>query len=97
MTIFDYFFYVIAQGFDKEERFRACTIFSVWSFWFVWALLASAGLIADNRVSALLHNPYGHIAMYNGEQWISDFPQNDFWGGSAYRNQAEYTFFRYNN
>ncbi len=40
---------------------------------------------------------HGHIAMYNGEQWISDFPQNDFWGGSAYRNQAEYTFFRYNN
>ena len=38
---------------------------------------------------------HGHIAMYNGTQWISDFKQSDFWGGSAYRNKAEHTFFRY--
>lgn len=28
----------------------------------------------------------GHIAMYTGEQWISDFKQRDRWGGSRYRN-----------
>ena len=36
----------------------------------------------------------GHIAMYSGEKWISDFVQGDMWGGGAYRNKAEYTIFR---
>jgi len=26
----------------------------------------------------------GHIAMYNGDKWISDFKQKGFWPGSAY-------------
>lgn len=29
---------------------------------------------------------HGHIQMYNGSQWISDFRQRDFWPGSSYRN-----------
>ncbi len=28
---------------------------------------------------------HGHIQMYNGSQWISDFRQRDFWPGSSYR------------
>jgi type VI secretion system secreted protein VgrG len=27
----------------------------------------------------------GHIAMYDGVQWISDFRQRDMWGGPGYR------------
>lgn len=46
-------------------------------------------------LEAVSGHPYGHIAMYNGSKWISDFVQNDMWGGSAYRNKAEYTLFRY--
>lgn len=38
---------------------------------------------------------HGHIQMYNGSQWVSDFYQRDFWPGSSYRtNQPTYTIFR---
>jgi len=30
-------------------------------------------------------NPSGHIAMYTGRQWISDFRQRDIWAGPGYR------------
>ena len=40
-------------------------------------------------------HPYGHIAMYSGSQWISDFVQKDMWGGSAFRNsKAAHVIFR---
>src|ERR1700709_181095 len=29
----------------------------------------------------------GHIAGYDGSQWISDFVQRDFWAGPGYRRQ----------
>lgn len=29
--------------------------------------------------------PEGHIAMYNGKEWVSDFRQKDMWGGPLYR------------
>jgi type VI secretion system secreted protein VgrG len=29
---------------------------------------------------------HGHIAMYDGAQWVSDFKQRDMWGGPGYRN-----------
>ena len=32
------------------------------------------------------NHPHGHIQMYNGEKWISDFRQNNFWPGSDYKN-----------
>ena len=31
-------------------------------------------------------HPHGHIQMFNGKKWISDFVQKDFWPGSDYRN-----------
>jgi hypothetical protein len=38
----------------------------------------------------------GHIAMYDGTQWVSDFKQADFWGGSGYRNKKPpHTFYRW--
>lgn len=30
-------------------------------------------------------NPSGHIAMYDGTQWVSDFRQRDIWAGPGYR------------
>ncbi|BDW93455.1 hypothetical protein MACH07_22870 [Flagellimonas marinaquae] len=38
---------------------------------------------------------HGHIQMYNGEEWVSDFVQNDFWPGSGYKkNKPSYNIFR---
>lgn len=47
----------------------------------------------------VVHEPreehaYGHIAMYDGENWISDFTQRDMFGGSTYRNNPDYTIWR---
>ncbi len=40
-------------------------------------------------------HPDGHIAMYDGTRWISDFYQNDFWGGPTYRlDQPSHKFYR---
>ena len=40
-------------------------------------------------------SPHGHIAMYNGEQWVSDFMQRDMWGGPGYRkNKPDYSIYR---
>jgi type VI secretion system secreted protein VgrG len=40
-------------------------------------------------------NQAGHIAMYDGGQWVSDFKQKDFWGGPGYRkNRPSHTFYR---
>jgi hypothetical protein len=37
----------------------------------------------------------GHIAMYDGSQWVSDFVQQDFWGGPGYRQyQPAHEFYR---
>jgi hypothetical protein len=32
-------------------------------------------------------NPAGHIAGYDGKDWISDFVQRGFWPGSAYEKE----------
>lgn len=38
---------------------------------------------------------HGHIQMYNGTQWVSDFKQSGFWPGSGYRkNEPSYSIFR---
>jgi hypothetical protein len=29
----------------------------------------------------------GHIAIYNGTNWVSDFKQPDFWPGPSYRSE----------
>lgn len=30
-------------------------------------------------------NPAGHMAIYDGTTWYSDFRQRDMWGGPGYR------------
>jgi hypothetical protein len=40
----------------------------------------------------------GHVAGYDGTNWISDFVQRDFWAGPDYRNQTprpSYAVYRY--
>jgi hypothetical protein len=40
----------------------------------------------------------GHVAGYDGKDWISDFIQLDFWAGPQYRNQRprpSYAVYRY--
>jgi type VI secretion system secreted protein VgrG len=38
----------------------------------------------------------GHIAMYTGTEWISDFKQRDMWGGPGYRSaKPSYRIFRF--
>lgn len=39
---------------------------------------------------------WGHIAIYDGRQWVSDFKQKHLIVASSYRT-VEPTFFRYNN
>ncbi len=31
------------------------------------------------------YHKWGHIQMFNGEKWVSDFEQRDFWAGPDYR------------
>jgi hypothetical protein len=31
---------------------------------------------------------HGHMQMYSGTNWISDFVQNSFWAGSSYRSKT---------
>lgn len=39
---------------------------------------------------------WGHVQMYNGIQWVSDFKQNGFWAGSDYRKaKPAYTVLRW--
>ena len=41
---------------------------------------------------------YGHINMYNGSKWVSDFVENGFWPGPGYqKNQPEYKIYRWGN
>lgn len=36
----------------------------------------------------------GHVAMYNGRQWVSDFRQRDLWGGPEFRGRSSFEIFR---
>ena len=37
---------------------------------------------------------FGHIAVYNGKQWVSDFKQNNLLCSKAYRANGQYQIFR---
>lgn len=38
---------------------------------------------------------HGHMAMYDGTRWVSDFPQRDMWGGSVFRKYKKGIVFRH--
>lgn len=40
-------------------------------------------------------NPSGHMAIYDGNTWYSDFVQRDMWGGPGYRSATpDYVIYR---
>ncbi len=43
-------------------------------------------------------NPSGHMTMYDGQHWLSDFRQRGIWPGPGYRNKKpSYIIYRYLN
>lgn len=39
---------------------------------------------------------HGHVALFDGKSWISDFEQRDMWGGPGYRtNKPAHAVYRY--
>jgi hypothetical protein len=47
-------------------------------------------------IDSFTGHPHGHMQMYDGSAWISDFRQRDFWPGSAYRTaQPSFRIYRY--
>nr|WP_298655862.1 hypothetical protein [uncultured Flavobacterium sp.] len=41
--------------------------------------------------------PYGHIQIYNGNQWMAVWHQNGFWPGRGYSvNKASFEIYRWN-
>ncbi|MFT3770529.1 MAG: NlpC/P60 family protein [Minicystis sp.] len=41
-------------------------------------------------------HPHGHMAMYDGHQWVSDFKQRTLYPGGSYRSYApSYTVYRH--
>lgn len=56
----------------------------------------SPPLIGDITICpAIPHHPHGHISMYCGKSWVSDFVQSDCFGGAAYRANGVALRFRY--
>lgn len=50
-------------------------------------------VVIQNYVGGSVH---GHIAMYDGSVWISDFAQRDMWGGPGYRKaRPAHAIYRY--
>lgn len=39
-------------------------------------------------------SPFGHIAVYNGKLWVSDYPQSSIFPGTAYRQSGKYQIYR---
>jgi hypothetical protein len=40
------------------------------------------------------NSPFGHIAVFNGRKWVSDFTQKSLYPSPAYRNNGSYRIFR---
>lgn len=40
-------------------------------------------------------HPYGHVAMWNGTQWVSDFKQKSFWVAKQYSVEKKYAIYRW--
>ena len=37
----------------------------------------------------------GHMVMFNGKQWVSDYKQRDMWGGNIRQEAPSYTIYRH--
>jgi muramidase (phage lysozyme) len=54
--------------------------------------LKKGDIVAFGAVSG---HSYGHVAMYNGTQWVSDFKQNSFWVANQYSVEKKYAIYRW--
>ncbi|MBM0650261.1 hypothetical protein JMN10_11755, partial [Capnocytophaga genosp. AHN8471] len=45
--------------------------------------------------AAVKGHSYGHIAMWNGKQWVSDFKQKSFWVAPQYEKEKKYVLYRW--
>ena len=50
----------------------------------------------SNHPEAAKISPDGHVAGYDGHQWISDFRQIDMWGGPYRSAHLSYQIYRHN-
>ena len=49
-------------------------------------------------IQGFTENPHGHMAMFDGTKWISDFVQSGLYPGSGYRqNKPTYKIYRFAN
>ena len=47
-------------------------------------------------IESFTNNPHGHIEMFNGENWVSDFVQRTFYPGQSYRDaKPNYKIYRW--
>lgn len=47
-------------------------------------------------IEGFIGHPHGHMAMFNGSLWVSDFKQQDIYPGASYKKaQPGYTIYRY--
>jgi hypothetical protein len=53
----------------------------------------SASSAQPGDIAVMSHGKHGHICMWNGRQWISDFFQNNMW---PYSGDGNCSIFRYN-
>lgn len=44
--------------------------------------------------SAIKGHKHGHICMYDGNQWVSDFKQRSMYSAAAYRHEGSHTYWR---
>lgn len=44
--------------------------------------------------SAIKGHPHGHIAMYDGKQWVSDFKQRNMRSADGYKTDGSHAFWR---
>lgn len=44
--------------------------------------------------SAVNGHKHGHICMYDGNQWVSDFKQKSMYSASAYRTEGSHSYWR---
>lgn len=47
--------------------------------------------------SAIKGHKHGHICMYNGTQWVSDFKQRSMYSAAAYKYEGKHTYWRRND
>ena len=46
--------------------------------------------------NAVKGHPFGHIAMWNGKQWVSDFRQRSFYVAKGYIDSKDFQYYRMN-